>query len=171
MIRNWYNQIPNPALKTKRVRYTPLPSRNRPQTFMTSGKCLMFTIQNAFISSLKFCICAFHNALKVSSIKYGFALLILIASLGRLPVNSGTDQFEMLVLFHNNFILTLPADWTMFNVISSNDVNRNFDNITTVWFTLKIMLDRRLTLILMFVSNFLQMPKTIEHTESWFIFC
>ena len=144
MVRNWYHQIPNPALKSKRVRYTPLPPRNRPQTIMTSGKCFIFTIQSAFISSLKFRICDFHNALKVSSVKYGFALLVLIASLGRLPVNSGTDQFEMLVLFHNNFILTsLPADWTIFNVTFSNDVKRNFDNITSVSFTLKIMLDWR----------------------------
>ena len=112
-------------------KHRPLPSQNRPLTFMTSPIFLFFIfyLYNTLhiLSPLKFRISAFQNALKVSIInQIWFCTVNSNRTLEGLPTYLGTDQLEMVVLFQRVFIPTsLPADWSMLNVIFSYDVTIN----------------------------------------------
>ena len=57
-----------------------------------------------------------------------------------------TDRLEMSVLCQDIVILTLLApDMSMFKVIAFV-LQQNFNNISSIWFTLKSVIDKALTL-------------------------
>ena len=136
-------------------RHTSVPSRNSPLTIMTSGN--YFDVYNIdhILSSLKFRHLYFSQCVKSEYVnQIWFSTVNSNCTLGGLPASSGRDPLELLVLLLDIFILTSPpADWSVFNVIFSDDAKQIFDSIECFRFTLKSMMDRKMIFVLMFVSN------------------
>ena len=62
-------------------------------------------------------------------------------------------QLDVSVLFLDIVkLMLLELDWLVYNVISY-DVKQTFDNISKVWFTLKNVTDKWMTLVLLFSTK------------------